>query len=67
MCVNQIIPILHFQLSSLKLMQELNHTLNARAAYEKNGGRIFRGQGKKRIEAQKMAKKRGKFEFRHYP
>ena len=27
-------------------MQELNHTLNARAAYEKNGGRIFRGMQK---------------------
>ena len=62
--VNQNIPVLHTELNSLKMMQELNYTLNARAAY---GGRIFRGQGKKRTKAQKMAKKKAKFEFRDYP
>ena len=62
--VNHNIPVLHTELNSLKMIQELNYTLNARAAYS---GHIFRGQGKKRTKAQKMAKKKAKFEFRDYP
>ena len=61
--VNLIIPVLHSKLNSLKYHQELAYSLNSRDAYEKDGGQIFRGQGKKRTKEQKIAKKKAKKRF----
>ena len=54
--VNRIIPPLHTELNTLKLHQELAYALNSRAQYEKNGGQIFRGQGKKGLRNKKRQK-----------
>lgn len=61
--VNRIIPVLHSSLNTLKFKQELAYSLNSRDEYEKNGGQIFRGQGKKRTKNQKKAKKKAKAIF----